>query len=154
MNVGADHLDDLLSARLDDELDPVTARAVDQHLQACPSCRREMVEVDEARQALRSAPPVAPPTDLADDLVRRRRRADRRGSIVAAAAAAVALVVSVASVDAASVDDSKAGRVERADRAEAAARPSIRQANGASSPEPSLTDRVAEVARDLLDFLG
>jgi anti-sigma factor RsiW len=146
-----DHLDDLLSARLDDELDPATARAVDQHLQECSTCRHELLEVDEARRALRVAPPVDAPAELVDDFVRRRHRAERRGGIVAVLAAAVALVAGVASVDAASVGGAKA---ERIDRAEAAERPSIRRANGTSSPEPSLADRVAEAARDLLDFLG
>ncbi|MGH9210692.1 MAG: zf-HC2 domain-containing protein [Acidimicrobiales bacterium] len=156
--MNAAHPDDLLSARIDDELDPATAGVVDQHLDDCASCRRDMDAVLAARRALRAAPPVPAPAGLVRGLVTRRRRADRRSVMVAAAAAVLALVTSVASADPSAVtgssDGDAQGQVQPDTRPQRDAPQGIWRASSTASSDPSLAERVTEAARDLLGFLG
>jgi len=51
-----DHLDDALSAFLDDELAPAARREAEAHLAGCPGCRAELDEVAAARRAIRVMP--------------------------------------------------------------------------------------------------
>jgi len=53
---GADHLDDVLSAYLDDELAPAARHEAEAHLAACAGCRAELDEVSAARRAIRILP--------------------------------------------------------------------------------------------------
>jgi len=55
------HVGDLISARLDGEVDADLAPGIDAHLAACPACAAERDEVDWSRLAVRSLPPVDPP---------------------------------------------------------------------------------------------
>jgi anti-sigma factor RsiW len=103
--VTGDHLDDTLSAYLDDELAPAARREVEAHLAACDACRAELGEVASARRAIRIMPVHATPRPLVDAEgfggpagplaglrpVGRRQRAV--WAAVAAVAAAVALVL-------------------------------------------------------------
>lgn len=57
------HLGDLLSARLDGEVDADLAPGIDAHLAACPACTAEHDEVAWARAAVRGLPPVELPAD-------------------------------------------------------------------------------------------
>jgi anti-sigma factor RsiW len=50
------HLDDTLSAFLDDELAPAARRDAEAHLAGCPGCRAELEEVAAARRAIRIMP--------------------------------------------------------------------------------------------------
>ena len=88
------HLEDRLSAYLDDELAPAARREAEAHLAGCAECREELDEVAAARQAIRIMPVHAAPRPLLDiplPATASRRRAV--WAMVAAAAAAVALVL-------------------------------------------------------------
>ncbi len=58
------HLNDVLSALLDGELDDAGMTAARAHLAGCPTCEEELVDVGLARSWLRSLPPVEPPADF------------------------------------------------------------------------------------------
>ena len=91
------HVGDLLSARLDDELDAELVGGIDAHLAACPACAAEHDEVAWARAAVRALPQLEPPGGALRPAVAalapppRRPPADRvRPRQLLAAAAAVA----------------------------------------------------------------
>ncbi len=67
------HAGDLVSARLDGELDETTAAWVDDHLVSCESCQQIAGAVDVARAWMRSSPSVdsAP---VVESVIARRRR--------------------------------------------------------------------------------
>jgi anti-sigma factor RsiW len=88
------HLDDTLSAYLDDELAPAARREAEAHLAGCFECRAELEEVAAARQAIRILPVHAarrPILDQAFPEANPRRRA--MWALAAAVAAAIALVL-------------------------------------------------------------
>jgi anti-sigma factor RsiW len=89
------HLEDTLSAYLDDELAPAARREAEAHLAGCADCRDELVEVAAARQAIRIMPVHAAPRPLIDAVPLPAAASRRRAvwAMVAAAAAAVALVL-------------------------------------------------------------
>ena len=58
------HLGDLISARLDAEVDLDLGPGIDAHLAACPACGAEHDEVAAARTALRRLPQVEPPVGV------------------------------------------------------------------------------------------
>ena len=101
---GDGHLDDALSAYLDDELAPAARREVEAHLAGCPDCRAELDDVAAARHAVRILPVHAMPRPLLgldravlDDgpaaAVHDRRRARVAWALVAAVAAGIAMVL-------------------------------------------------------------
>jgi anti-sigma factor RsiW len=55
------HLDDALSAYLDDELAPAARRDAEAHLAGCADCRAELDDVASARKAIRILPVHAVP---------------------------------------------------------------------------------------------
>jgi anti-sigma factor RsiW len=59
-----EHLDDRLSAYLDDELAPAARREAEAHLAGCFDCRAELDEVAAARRAVRILPVHAAPGPL------------------------------------------------------------------------------------------
>ena len=89
------HLDDTLSAYLDDELAPAARREAEAHLAACADCRAELTETAAARQAIRVLPvhgarlPLLGPPARRPVASPRRRAAWARGAAVAAAIALV-----------------------------------------------------------------
>ena len=100
------HLDDVLSAYLDDELAPAARHETEAHLAACADCRNELDDVAAARRAIRVMPVHSNPRSLvgatASDAPRwpgaapagpaaRRRRAVWAVAAVAAAVVAVLL---------------------------------------------------------------
>jgi anti-sigma factor RsiW len=89
------HLDDALSAYLDDELAPAARRETEAHLAGCAECREELDEIGAARQAIRILPVHAARRPLLDraplPAVASRRRA--AWALAAAVAAAIALVL-------------------------------------------------------------
>ena len=88
------HLDDALSAYLDDELAPAARREAETHLAGCAECRAELDEVAGARQAIRVLPVHAtrrPILDQAFPASTPRRRA--LWALAAAVAAAIAIVL-------------------------------------------------------------
>jgi anti-sigma factor RsiW len=98
-----EHLDDTLSAYLDDELAPAARREAEAHLAACPACRAELDEVAAARRAIRFMPVHATPRPLVGGVESPpafrpglRPAASRRRAVwalAAAVAAAVALIL-------------------------------------------------------------
>lgn len=86
------HADDLLSARLDGELDPATARWVDGHLAACATCRDAADELAEARALLRSLPPVEA-SPVIEGFLQRHRTLVRSGAAFVGVAALVLLAI-------------------------------------------------------------
>lgn len=59
--IPAVHVGDVISARLDGELDADLLPGIDAHLAACPACAAERDEVAWARQVVRGLPLVEPP---------------------------------------------------------------------------------------------
>lgn len=95
---------DLLPAYALGAVDPEERREVEEHLAECAECRADLAHWRRTAEHLaESAPPVAPPPGLRDDLLRRveagagAARPRRRGSTLrrAAALAAAALVLAV-----------------------------------------------------------
>ena len=101
-----EHLDDALSAFLDDELAPAARHEAEAHLATCADCRAELEEVAAARRAIRIMPVHAARRPLVGDdpfgadagpigAIRpapsRRRRAV--WALAAAVAAAIALLL-------------------------------------------------------------
>ena len=58
------HLDELLSAYLDEELDAGSRHEVAAHLDECGACRIELDQVTEARMALQQLPELEAPREL------------------------------------------------------------------------------------------
>jgi anti-sigma factor RsiW len=98
---GGGHLDDVLSAYLDDELAPAARHETEAHLAACAECRAELDDVAAARRAIRVMPVHSNPWPLgagASEAPRWPGAAQagpfgRRRRAVWAVAAAVAAVV-------------------------------------------------------------
>lgn len=89
------HLEDALSAYLDDELAPAGRREAEAHLAGCAECRKELDEVAAARKAIRIMPVHAAPRPIAG-VAPVPASAGRRRAVwaaVAAAAAAIAFVL-------------------------------------------------------------
>jgi anti-sigma factor RsiW len=84
------HLDEALSAFLDDELAPAARREAEGHLERCAECRTELAEVAAVRSAVRSLPVHALPSHRWPELAETPGR--RRPLLWGAAAAAAALV--------------------------------------------------------------
>ena len=61
---GGGHLDDVLSAYLDDELAPAARHETEAHLAACADCRNELDDVAAARRAIRVMPVHSNPRSL------------------------------------------------------------------------------------------
>jgi anti-sigma factor RsiW len=93
------HLDDVLSAYLDDELAPAARREADTHLTGCAECRAELDDIASARHAVRILPvrttsrPLVEPGWEPRSVRSGRRRARAAWALAAAVAAAVALVL-------------------------------------------------------------
>jgi anti-sigma factor RsiW len=94
--VNGPHLEEALSAWLDDELAPAARQDAALHLEHCPACREELDLVARARAAVRALPVRLPPPKFLEDLIpptvralRPRRRA--AWALAAAAASAAAL---------------------------------------------------------------
>ena len=89
-----DHLDDALSAYLDDELAPAARHDAEAHLARCADCRAELDEVAAARRAIRVLPVHVAPRPLLGSPTRVDARRGRAAwALAAAVAAAVALVL-------------------------------------------------------------
>ena len=63
------HLEEALSAWLDDELAPAARREAARHLEDCPACRAELELVGRARAAVRALPVRLPPPGFLEDLI-------------------------------------------------------------------------------------
>lgn len=157
----SEHPDDLLSALADDELDELAAAEVESHLVVCERCRDELAEVERVRGAVQVAGLVPAPDGLVEGLIQRRRRASRRGAILGTAAAIVALAASVTFADPAadSPDDGTRTRVLAndvylQDRIARFGGDSIWRHTDDDDSHPTVADRAAEAARDLLGFLS
>ena len=89
------HLDDTLSAYLDDELAPAARREAEAHLAACADCRAELDDVAAVRQVIRILPVHAasrPLLDWAGPLAVAAPRRRAAWALAAAVAAGVAMV--------------------------------------------------------------
>jgi anti-sigma factor RsiW len=94
------HLEDALSAYLDDELAPAARREAEAHLAGCAGCRSELDEIGSARHAIRFLPVHAAPRSLPDwgdraafPVARAVPRKRALWALAAAVAAAVALLL-------------------------------------------------------------
>lgn len=98
-------LHDLVAAYALDALDAAERDAFEAHLESCPECQAELIEMQEGAAALAMAVAVSPPTTLKDSIMTAVERPEdgnvvrldsrRRGRLawsIATAAAAVALV--------------------------------------------------------------
>jgi anti-sigma factor RsiW len=121
----SEHLDDVLSAYLDDELAPDERRGVDAHLAACPECRSDLEAERDVRQLVRDLPAVDPPFGFYERMLRdgpeesrapAKRRRFRFGlANIAATAAAWLLILGVANLhNNGSVDPAPQGYVKAA----------------------------------------
>ena len=86
------HLDEALSAFLDDELAPAARREAESHLERCPHCRAELGEVADVRAAVRSLPVHTGPSPRWPELL---APVGRRRPVLWGAAAAAAAVVAL-----------------------------------------------------------
>jgi anti-sigma factor RsiW len=143
-----DHPSEQLSALLDDELDAVESASVTAHLQACPSCRIELADLDRVRTRMRALPAMAAPPGFLDRVVTRRRRANRGGVAVAVVAAALAVVVGLVAADPANLAGGGSAHSGRSpQQAAAVAPPTSRPAVGSQEgtaghgPLPPLSAR-------------
>lgn len=88
------HAGDLVSARIDGELDPETTRWVDEHLAGCEPCRAAADEARLAQRWVRSLPPVDS-TEVVSGFLGRHRAMIRTGTtfvgVAAVALGAIAL---------------------------------------------------------------
>ncbi len=106
--MNADHLGELLSAYLDGELTQDEESQVVLHLDGCPPCRDELLDLDAARSAVRSLPVLEPSAALGEitleqpipvpSLDEARASRSRTRPVAWAAAAAAALVLAVGGV--------------------------------------------------------
>jgi anti-sigma factor RsiW len=85
------HAGDLLSALLDDELDPAQQAAVGAHLRTCPNCAAEFERVTTAREAIRALPWLDLPRPVVVRMRGRRRRLLAPAAFVSAAAVSFVL---------------------------------------------------------------
>lgn len=86
------HLDDALSAYLDDELAPAARREAEAHLAACAACRLELDEVSAVRTAVRALPVHSCPPGLWDEVIEQVVPRPGRRAVWAAVAAAAAVI--------------------------------------------------------------
>ncbi|MGZ4430504.1 MAG: zf-HC2 domain-containing protein, partial [Gaiellales bacterium] len=62
-----EHVDELIPAHALHALDPDESRMVEDHLESCARCRRQLVEYEAVAGALAyAAPPTRPPAELRD----------------------------------------------------------------------------------------
>jgi anti-sigma factor RsiW len=85
---------DLMHAALDDELDAEARAGFDEHLAACPACRREYEALTRAVAAFEAAPRLEPSLDFAASVMRRARLAKARQARVRRAFARVTIAAS------------------------------------------------------------
>lgn len=90
------HAGDLVSARLDGELDAATAAWVDEHLDSCDDCRDIAGAVDVARAWMRSAPTVDS-TPVVGGVIAHRQRMIGTGLVFVAIALFVLGILAVTS---------------------------------------------------------
>lgn len=88
------HAGDLVSARLDGELDDATAAWVEDHLAVCESCREVAGAVRAAREWMRTAPPVDA-TPVVGGVIARRRRMVGNGLVFVGLALFVSGILAV-----------------------------------------------------------
>ena len=86
------HLEEALSAYLDDELSPAARGDADAHLRICADCRDELETIGAVRAAVRGLPIHLRPPRFGDDLASYRSPAGRRPGLWAAAAVAAAVL--------------------------------------------------------------
>jgi anti-sigma factor RsiW len=89
------HLEDALSAYLDDELAPAARREAETHLVGCAECREELDDVAAARKAIRIMPVHAARRPILNAASSPASASRRRAvwAMVAAAAAATAFAL-------------------------------------------------------------
>lgn len=90
------HAGDLVSARLDGELDAATAAWVDRHLASCEACADVAGAVRVAREWMRSAPAVDA-SPVVSSVIARRRRAIGNGLVFVGLALSVLGLLAITS---------------------------------------------------------
>ena len=91
----------LMHAALDDELDVTELIRFDEHLAACPACRREYEGLARALAAFEAAPRLEPSRDFAASVMNRARLAKARQARIRRAFARVTIAASAAAAAAA-----------------------------------------------------
>ena len=96
MSAMSEHLGDLVSALLDDEMTPIEADSARAHLAGCDQCRAELRATERARALVHGLPLLDPPFGVIERSVRsaRRPRPFAWAASVAAAAAVGLFAVS------------------------------------------------------------
>jgi len=107
-----EHLDDVLSAYLDDELTPEERVDVEAHLNGCAECRSDLDAEADVRRLVRELPAVDPPFGFYERILRdgpgagappeRKRRLRFGLGSIAAAVACWLLVLGLVNVNSAS----------------------------------------------------
>lgn len=92
------HAGELVSAHLDGELEPDAAIWVEAHLEVCEQCRASAAAAVEARNLMRSAPPVDAAPVVHGIIARRRRLVGTGLAFVGAAGIVLAALASTAAV--------------------------------------------------------
>lgn len=147
----ADHPGDYLSALLDHELDPATARSVGDHVDGCNACLAELTSLERIRRIIRDLPPVTAPSGYVAGLIDDRQRATRRGMALAGVAACLVVVASLIvaePLESAAPDEGDVAGHDDLVRLEA------KQARDDDELERSLFDRAHAAASDMLEFFA
>jgi predicted anti-sigma-YlaC factor YlaD len=94
MSMDCPEVREYLSAWVDQELTPEVLARVDQHLENCAACRRELAQLEVLDQALAALPAPAP-AGLAEKVQARLARPRRRGwqSLALAASLVVGIIL-------------------------------------------------------------
>ncbi len=93
MNDAHETLEPLLSAYLDDELDPARRGLVEAHLANCAICTRELGHLRAGDAALGGLRPTPPAPDLRPDLRGRLRRQSARPVLIGGLVALIVLIL-------------------------------------------------------------
>ena len=72
------HAREIMSARLDYDIDPVGAEQLEDHLDGCPNCRQVWQAMCRADTVIRRDPPVIAPFDFVDFVMQRIALLDAR----------------------------------------------------------------------------
>ena len=85
--------DELLQAYIDGELDEVTMRKVEEHLNTCPLCRERYKKGMEIAEHLKEGFHVEPPENLSDIILNNVKRRAYRRKTTLALAASIAFII-------------------------------------------------------------
>ena len=110
--LGCDEARDLLSARLEHDVDADEAEALEAHLAGCDACRLQAAQLEAVVGLLRRVPREIPPADLADRVRAALAREGAEAPVVAAAPAAPVAIAAQGAIACDEAEDYMTGHLE------------------------------------------